>query len=296
MLDPALAARINGLALRARLIVEGALTGHHRSRLHGASVEFSQHKEYSPGDEIRHIDWKTYAKADRYYVKQFEQESQLTAYMLLDASGSMAFNGGSEDTKFAYAGQLVGALSYLLVRQQDHVGLRIFGDSQGRRFIPPRTRASHLREIFSMIVQVADAGANGVEVASTVLQEIVQKGYQRRSLIVLVSDLLNADEETMALLRRLRARSHDIVVFQVMDPHELEFPYDGMTLFSALEGNQRLLVHPSSVRAQYKKRLAAFLKFVEAECVNSGIAHFLVSTATPMETVLRDFVEQRNRR
>ncbi len=295
MLDPALAARIEGLALQARLAVEGALSGHHRSRLHGSSVEFSQHKEYTPGDEIRHIDWKTYAKADRYYVKQYEQESQLTSYMLLDASGSMGFQGDSIG-KLEYAAQLISALSYLLVRQRDHVGLNVFGSALPSRFIPPRTRPTHLREIFSMVGTAIQLGASGTDSVRAALQDIVQRGYRRRSLLVLASDLLDATPETIKLLRQLRARNHDIAVFHILDPHELEFPYEGMTMFAALEGDQRLLVNPASVRSQYKRRMAEFLEFVKTGCVDIGIAYFFVPTSQSVEQTVRDFIDQRNRR
>ena len=289
MLEPSLAASIDNLAIRARLVVEGALSGLHRARQHGASVEFSQHKEYSPGDEIRHIDWKMYAKADRYYVKQFEQESQQTAYLLLDASGSMGFQGGGEQ-KLWYAAQLVAALAYVLIRQRDYVGLGVLGGALATKYIPPRTRPTHLRDIFTMLQQTVDLGATGDASVTQALSAMMERGYRRRSLIVIVSDMLEVEEQLLVVLRRLKATQHDVVIFHTLDPHELALPYEGMTLFSALEGEQRVLVNPAAIRSRYMRQLTAFLQRLHRGCIDFGIEYHLISTEQVLEKTLRDFL------
>ncbi|MCA9673406.1 MAG: DUF58 domain-containing protein, partial [Myxococcales bacterium] len=257
-LDPVALARLGALPIRARVIVEGALSGLHRARLHGSSVEFAEHKEYSPGDEIRHIDWKAYAKLDRYYVKQYEQESQLTTYLVLDASGSMEFAGGGL-RKLEYAGTLLAALAYLVIQQQDKVGLRVFGDRAVDVLVPPRGKTSHLHDVLAVIDQVMAGGGRGDEPPAVALERIAELARRRRALIVLASDLFDPDDQVLGALRRLRAQKHDVVVLHTLDPHERTLPYEGLTLFEALESDHRMLANPAAIRREYLDKMEAFL-------------------------------------
>ena len=284
------------MPLRARLIVEGALTGMHRARLHGSSVEFAQHKEYSPGDEIKHIDWKAYAKLDRYYVKQFEQESQLTAYLVLDASASMEYAGRGL-RKLDYASHIVAALAYLLIKQRDRVGMYVFGDERvDHRFIPPRARPAHLNDIVSVINDVNERGASGAESPAAALDRIAEMASRRRSLVVLVSDLFDADDRALELLRLLKAQRHDVVVFQILDRDELEFPFEGLTSFESFENAKRsMLVNPTAIRREYQRRMTEFLARVKREYATSGIDYQLVPTDQPFELALLDFLTTRMR-
>jgi uncharacterized protein (DUF58 family) len=291
-LDPAAIAKLGPMPLRARAIVEGALSGLHRARLHGSSVEFAEHKEYSPGDEIRHIDWKAYGKYDRYYVKQYEQESELTAYLVLDATGSMAYRGDGL-SKLAYASHLLAALAYLLIRQRDKAGLFVFGGDRAR-YIPPRSRSSHLLDLLGVLEQLDVVGAAGDDSLSPVLERVAELARRRRSLIVLASDLFDPSPEPLQILRRLRARGHDVAVFQTLDPHELRLPFSGLTLFESLEDERRLLVDPSAIRGRYHKRLHAFLARVRRECVAGGVEHYLIATSQPLEKTLLDFMTLRS--
>jgi uncharacterized protein (DUF58 family) len=293
-LDPSAIARLGTLQLKARLIVEGALTGMHRARLHGSSIEFAEHKEYSPGDEIRHIDWKAYAKLDRYYVKQFEQESQLTAHLVLDASASMAYAGDGL-SKLEYASYLVAALAYLLIRQRDKVGLSVFGDERFDVHVPPRARPSHMGDLLAVIDEIHARGAGGAEPAAAALERIAELSQRRRALIVLVSDLLGDDERALDVLRRLRAQGHDPVVFQVLDPHELELPFRGLTIFDSLEDERRLMANPDTIRREYLRRLAEFLARIQGACTDSGVEYHQVATSQPLERTLLQFLTMRSR-
>jgi uncharacterized protein (DUF58 family) len=280
------------LPLRARLIVEGALSGMHRARLKGSSVEFEQHKEYSPGDELRHLDWKVYAKADRYYVKQFEQESELTAYLVLDASGSMAYRGQSS-SKLGYGAHIVAALAHLLIHQRDKVGLYAFGDQNLERLVPPRARVTHLRDLFAVLEDICARGASGDEPLATALERVGELAGRRRGMIVLVSDLFDPSERGLEVLSWLRARGHDVVVFQVLDDHELELPFEGLTLFKSLESDAELLTNPTAIRREYRRRMRTFLERVDESCKTAGIEYRQITTSKPLADLIREFVGRR---
>lgn len=293
-LDPSVLAQVSGMPLRARIVVEGALTGMHRARLRGSSIEFAEHKEYAPGDEIRHIDWKAYAKLDRYYVKQFEQESQLTAFLVLDASASMSY-AGKGVSKLAYAAYLAAALAYLLVHQRDRVGLLAFGDRRVESYVPPRARPAHLGDILAVLEDLEARGGQGDEPAAAALDRVAELAGRRRALVVLASDLFESDADSLAVLRRLHARGHDVAVFHVLDPDELELPFRGLTRFESLEDARTLLVDPESVRRAYLRRLQAFLDRAERACVDAGVGYQRVPTSQPVERTLLDFLGMRAR-
>jgi len=293
LLDPLTISRLETLPVRARVIVEGALSGLHRARQHGSSVEFAEHKEYSPGDEIRHIDWKVYGRADRFYVKQFEQESELSCFLALDASGSMDYGGGEGLSKVRYAAHLLAALAYLLIRQRDKVGLMVFGDEGLDRYVPPRARPAHLHDLFAVLDEVSHAGGRGSEPMHLALDRLGELTRKRRSLVIVASDLFEPEARGLAVLRRLRARGHDVALFQVLHPHELDLPFEGLTLFESLEDQRELLADPAAIRRQYKRRMAAFLDKVRDECVRGGVEHHLVATSRPLEQALLEFLTQR---
>ena len=295
-LDPSAIASLGNLPIKARYIVQGALSGLHRAQLHGSSVEFTEHKEYSPGDEMRHIDWKAFGKFDRYYVKRFEQESQLTANLVLDCSASMGFAGG-EVSKLAYAVHLMAALGYLLIGQRDRVGLWAFGDPKvhAHERVSPRSAPNHASELYRVLERVLERGASGQESAASALEQLAERRQRQRSLVILVSDLFGQYEEALEVLRLLRARGHDPVLFQVLDPHELSLPYSGLTRFSGLEDKRELMVDPDHMRKQYQARLRRFLDRVQEACTDSGIEYHLVATDTAIESTLLDFTVARSK-
>ncbi len=292
-LDPIAISKLESLPLRAKVIVEGALTGSHRAKLRGSSVEFAEHKEYSQGDEIRHIDWKVLGKADRYYIKQFEQESELTCYMVLDASASMNYSGKGL-SKREYACHLVAALAYLLVGQRDRVGLSIFGNAKDVRWVPPKAKPAHLRELLAMLEQVSKTPQEGAEPLADALERVAELARRRQGLVVVASDLFETDARALSVLGHLRARGHDVVVFHTLDPDEIEFPFDGLSIFESLEGDGRMLVDPASVRRMYKEKMRAFLESSEQQCLRAGIEYHRVRTDTPYEEVLLSFLASRN--
>ena len=296
-LDPVALAALGALPIKARVIVEGALTGMHRARLHGSSVEFAEHKEYSPGDEIRHIDWKAYGKLDRYYVKQFEQEAQLTVYLVLDASGSMRFDGGGL-AKLEYGGLCLAALAYLVIQQQDRVGLVVFGRRGRLEHIPPRARSTHLADVFRLLDRAVteddpDRGAD--ESPADALERVGELARRKRALVVLASDLFDPDDRTLAALRRLKAQRHDVVVLHLLAPHERSFPYRGLTRFEGLESDQYLMVNPDAIRDDYLARMKKFLARVADELGAAGVDYHLLETDRALEDALRTVIASRQR-
>jgi uncharacterized protein (DUF58 family) len=293
-IDPDHLARLGSLPIKARVIVEGALSGMHRASVHGSSVEFAEHKEYTPGDELRHVDWKAYAKLDRYYVKQFEQESQLTVYLVLDASASMAFRGGGL-AKLEYAGILLAALAYLVIQQQDKVGLVACGDRAIETLVPPRARGSHLHDLMGVLDGIMQRGGVGDESPAAALARIAELTRRRRALVVLASDLFDADDQTLATLAQLRAQRHDVTVLHLLDPHERGFPYDGLTQFESLETAHKMLVNPAAIRREYLDRMDAFLTRCRGTLASAGVDYHLVSTDTALERTLLDVMMARSR-
>ena len=293
-IDPAQLARLGSLAIKARVIVEGALSGMHRASVHGSSVEFAEHKEYSPGDELRHVDWKAYAKLDRYYVKQFEQESQLTVYLVLDASASMAFTGDGL-SKLEYGGLCLAALAYLVIQQQDKVGLVACGDPRIETLVPPRARTNHLHDLLAVLEGVIKKGGTGDESPAAALGRIAELSRRRRALIVLATDLFDTDDKTLGAVAQLRAQRHDVSVLHLLDPHELEFPYEGLTQFESLENQHKLLVNPAAVRKEYLDRMGKFLAKCRETLASAGVDYHLISTSRALERTLLDLLVTRSR-
>ena len=295
LLDPVTVSRLETLPVRARVIVEGALSGLHRARQHGSSVEFAEHKEYSPGDEIRHIDWKVYGRADRFYVKQYEQESEMSCFLALDASGSMDYGATEGLSKLRYAAHLLAALAYLLIRQRDKVGLMVFGDEGLDRYVPPRARPAHLHDLFSVLDDVSQAGGRGSEPTHLALDRLGELTRKRRSLVIVASDLFEADPRGLGVLRRLRARGHDVALFQVLHPHEIDLPFEGLTMFESLEDDRKILADPRAVRDEYLRELGAFLARTRRSCADGDVEHHLVPTDQPLEQTLLGFLTARVR-
>jgi len=287
-------ARLGALPIQARVIVEGALSGLHRASVHGSSVEFAEHKEYSPGDELRHVDWKAYAKLDRYYVKQYEQESQLTVFLVLDASASMTFRGGGL-AKLDYAALLLAAVAHLVIQQQDKVGLIVCGDRSVETLVPPRARTGHLHDVLAVIEQVIARGGRGDESPSHAIERIAELTRRRRALVIVASDLFDSEDRTVRALAQLRAHRHDVSVVHVLDPHERSFPYDGLTEFTSLESNHRMLVNPAAIRREYAERLDAFLAGTKTTFADAGVDYHLTSTDRPLDATLLELLVARSR-
>ena len=294
-LDPQAIARLESFSVRAKVVAEGALSGVHRAVARGSSVEFAEYKEYSQGDEIRHIDWRVFGKADRYVIKQFEQESQLTAQLILDASGSMTY-GGEGLSKLEYGAHVIGALAHLVIRQRDKAGLLIFGDREVESYVPPRARASHGRDLLAVIAGTLEQGARGDESAAEAIERAAEITSRRRQMIVIASDFFDRElDRTLAALKWLRARGHDVIVFHILHPDELGLPFDGLSKFVAYESNRELLASPRAIRREYTARLRQFLTKTESECIAAGVEYRPVRTDAVLETVLGAFLAARSK-
>jgi uncharacterized protein (DUF58 family) len=271
------------------MLVEGALSGLHRSPHHGQSVEFSEHKEYTPGDDVRHIDWKAYGKFDRYYIKRFEQETNLRAYLVLDASASMAY--GDPESKWEVATTMASALASLLAGQQDAVGLAI---AQGGNvsLLPARSSSGHLAAIMEKLSEVRPSGPTDLSRLADALAEKVH----RRSLVMVFSDLFDENPEGLRRLMVLRAQQHDLCLFQLLDRTELTFPFDDPTLFISMEDTRRLEANPRELRKGYLDELKRFLGDARRICRERDSDYQLVATDDSIESALVEFLSRRDRR
>jgi uncharacterized protein (DUF58 family) len=287
-LDAAALAKLSTLQLRVRSVVEGTMSGLHRAPHRGSSIEFAEHKEYSPGDDLRHLDWKALGRFDRYYIRQFENETDLRAYLLLDCSGSMAY--GEPLSKLDYGCVLVGTLAYLLAGQRDQPGLVAF-DERVRSYIPPRARRGHSAALLKALAQLRPRGKTDFTRAVEHLSEVMH----RRSLVIVVSDLFDTHERALPLLRRLRARGHQIVLFQLLHRDELEFPFGRVLLFESLEDQRRVLVDAAGMRQSYLQEMERFCTSVEASCRESQITYRRMSTADPLDLLLAELLRRRMR-
>ena len=286
--DPVVLARIANLTLQARWVVEGIMAGVHRSRSKGFSVEFEEHREYSPGDEIRRIDWKALGKFDRYFIKEYEDETNLRAHLLLDASASMDY-ASDGITKFAYGSILAASLAYLILRQQDAAGLVTFS-SRIDSFIPPKASRGYFFEIVRALESRAPKGETAI---GKILEEVASK-LTRRGLVVLISDLLDEPEEILKGLRLFRFKGNDVIVFHLLDKAELELPFEGNLLFEDIEElNLKVTTDPRTIRQTYRKVVNEFVEHVRKECHAASIDYQLLSTATPLDQALVSYLSWR---
>jgi uncharacterized protein (DUF58 family) len=286
-LHPEAVKRISRLELRARHVVEGFLSGMHRSPYFGQSIEFRQHRQYTPGDDLRHVDWKVWARQDRLYVKQFEEDTNLRCTLLVDVSNSMRYGRGPLN-KFEYGCTIAASLAYLVLKQHDAISCVAF-DQTIRRSVPSRTRHTHL----SAIVEALSAcdPADKTELYS-VLRGVAET-FPRRGLMVLISDLLADQAATLRGLRLLRQRGHDVVLFHILDDDELDFPFDGSTRFEGLESADALTCNPRALRAGYLEALHAYLDDTRRACARNTIDYALLRTSQPLDAALATFLSSR---
>jgi uncharacterized protein (DUF58 family) len=288
-LDPAVVARLGTLELKARTIVEGFLSGLHRSPFKGFSVEFAEYRQYMPGDDLATIDWKVYARSDRHYVKKFEEETNLDCHLMLDVSGSMAY-GSRGITKHEYASCLAASIGYLMNRQRDAVGLAAF-DERIVAMLPVSSRPGHLRSLLVTLSRLTLGRETDVARPLHQLAESLTK----RGLVVLISDLLDDPARVIQGLKHFQYRGSDVIVFHVLDPDEIEFPFERATRFEDLETAQEVLVLPSAVREHYLKAIGGLIDRYKRELGSCGIDYQLLSTAQPLEMALLAYLSTRAR-
>jgi uncharacterized protein (DUF58 family) len=294
-LDPKVLSKITRLDLQARLVVEGFISGLHRSPFHGFSVEFATHREYVPGDDLKHLDWKVQAKTDRFYIKQYEEETNLKATFLLDVSESMHYgtetlglDGKEGMTKYAYAASVAASLAFMLLQQQDAVGLAVF-DEELKTYLPPSANPNHIKSFVHAIGMHEPKAKTSLEPICHALAEKLS----RRGLICIVSDLFTDVDGLMRGLQHFRHYDHEVMVLHVMDQDELTFPFQGNTQFLGLEDTGKLTIEPRSLREGYLEAVDRFCKDVKRRCIANHIDYKLVSTADHLDAALLAFLAAR---
>jgi uncharacterized protein (DUF58 family) len=286
-LDPLTLAKVRGLELQARLVVEGYLSGMHKSPYHGFSVEFAQHREYVPGDDIKHVDWKVYGRTGRFFLKQYEEETNLVCWILLDVSESMQYGSGPV-TKYDYACMAAAALAYLVQHQADSVGLVTF-DNQVRRFLKPSSQGSLLKEM----VHTMNQGGSGEKTRMAPLFHDLAERINRRALVFVLSDMFDDVQDILMGFKHLRHKRHEVVLWHILDGAELTFPFQEATLFRGLEEYPELLTDPRTLRKSYLEQIEQFVSELQRGCRNQNIDYVQLRTDTPLSVALSSYLAHR---
>ena len=290
-LRPEVIRQVSRMDLRAKFIVEGFLSGLHASPFQGFSVEFSEHRKYVPGDDLKDLDWNVYAKTDKYYLKKFQAETNVTGYLVMDLSASMAYTYRQELTKFDYAICLAAALGYLMIHQQDPVGLVTF-DTRIQTSLPPRSKRTQLGTILSVLANLKPSGAT--EIAGCLHQ--LASMIRGKSLVMIFSDLLTEPEPVLQALHHLRHRGHEIILFHILDEAEVHFPFEGVVEFEDVEEARRLTVDARGMKPDYLQSLHDFRAHYRAECARAGMDYVAMDTSVSFDKALMEYLLQRQRR
>ncbi len=290
LLDPSIISKINSLELRARLVVEGFMVGLHKSPYHGFSVEFIQHRPYMQGDSLRDVDWKVYGKTEKFYIKQYEEETNLRSYVLLDVSKSMQFSSGNNVSKLEYASTLAAALSYLMMKQQDAFGLTLYSD-RIVQYLPPKATKSYLRQILKSLVSVK---ASDTTNTAACLNSVAEK-IKRRGLVIIISDLFDDIDSVISALKHFSYQKNEIIVFQILDPIERNFAFGRDAIFKDMESEEELTTQPYQIQKAYKLAMEEFIGKIKSECLNSKIDFNIIETSTPFDKALMSYIQKRRR-
>ncbi|KPL02411.1 MAG: hypothetical protein AMJ90_05920 [candidate division Zixibacteria bacterium SM23_73_2] len=288
-LKPDVVSKLSGIEIKARLVVEGFIAGLHKSPYHGFSVEFAEHRQYMPGDSIRNIDWKVYAKSDRYFVKEFEEETNLKAYILLDTSASMGYKSNGIH-KLEYSSYLSAALAYLMLKQRDSVGLVVF-DEHIRKYLPPKSTMSHLHNLLKELDKLNPSRTTDI---SLTLHEMAER-IKRRGLIIVISDLLDDPDLIINGLKHFRHKKHEVLVFHILDSRERDFGFTREAVFKDLETGEEILTSPWQIRKDYKEKLSQIIKRYTLQCRESIIDYVLLDTSVPYDIALFSYLSKRKR-
>lgn len=289
-LKPDVVSKLSGMEIKARLVVEGFIAGLHKSPYHGFSVEFAEHRQYMPGDPLRNVDWKVYAKTDRFFIKEFEEETNLKAYILLDTSGSMGYSSNGVN-KLEYSCYLSAALSYLMLKQRDSVGLVLF-DQNIKKYIPPKSALrSHLHVILQELDKLKPSQTTNI---SSALHEMAER-IKRRGLIILISDLFDDPDKVINGLKHFRHKKHEVIVFHVLDPKERSFAFPELAIFKDMETDEELMTSPWQIRKEYTERFKALVNKYTLQCRESLIDYVLLDTSIPFDYALFSYLSKRQR-
>ncbi len=311
-LNPSALSKLSNLELKAKFVVEGFMTGLHKSPYHGFSVEFAEHRQYMPGDDLKHLDWKVYARTNRYFIKQYEEETNLKAYILLDISKSMDFSyskpannsslkklfskeknqaAGKRLTKLEYGSYIAASLAYLMLLQRDAVSLTVY-DTKIRKFIPARSTNANLKLILKELSGVKAANATGTAECLNLIADKIN----RRGIIIIISDLFDNKEEVMKSLRHFRYDKNEVILFHVLDPVELSFMDSAPVRLVDSETKEELFSQPSDIKKDYEKLMKKFTEDYKSECVKNNIDYVLLTTETPFDTALLKYLNKRSRK
>ena len=288
--DPEVLSRIASLNIRATKLVEGLLSGHHQSRHKGSSVEFADYKDYTPGDEIKHIDWKVVGKTDKHQIKQFEQSTNLKATILLDASGSMGYESSNPEAmnKMDYARTLVAALSYLFLKQYDAVGLSLFSEYIINH-VPPRSKPTHFKHILHELTVLTPSGVTRIE---DVIESLAER-LPGRGILILISDFLTKETGVEKKLKLLVSRGLEVILFHILDPDEVSLPFEGDIVFESLEDDSPINLDPADIRETYQREIQDQIQYYRSYCSRLGVDYIFLETSTPLEQGLGYYLLRR---
>jgi len=289
-LDPKVIAQLDNIELKARLVVEGFITGLHRSPYHGFSVEFAEHRQYHAGDEIRHIDWKVFGRTEKFYIKQYEEETNLRSVLAIDSSGSMKFSSKGNIPKYEYSSYLAAAIAYMLFNQRDAVGLAMY-DTMLRTYLPPRSKPSYLHEILKTIDTTVPANETGTAQA---LEQLAER-IKRRGLIAIFSDFFDDSQSVLKALKHFRHKNHEVIAFHVLDPREVDFKFGYAANFVDMETGEEMVTQPYQLQKVYSKAVSGFIGEIKASCRQHNIDYHLIDTAMPFDKALREYLTKRNK-
>lgn len=295
-LQPDVVSKLSNMELRARLVVEGFITGLHKSPYHGFSVEFAEHRQYMPGDEIRRIDWRVYGKTDRFYVKQFEEETNLKSYIVIDTSASMRFaseidtKGTKRISKIDYASFVAASLSYLMVQQRDAVGLMLY-DSELRTTIPPHATQQHMRRVLIELEKVRPSQSTN---SAAALHQLAER-ISRRGLVIILSDLFDDPDNVVAALKHFRHNNHEVLVMHILDPLERSFAFGTDAVFKDIETGEMVTTQPYHIQKVYQEAMKEFIERYKRECRENMIDYVLLDTSTTFDVALLNYLNKRHR-
>ncbi len=289
-LNPSIISKLNSLELRARLVVEGFMVGLHKSPYHGFSVEFTEHRPYMQGDGIKDIDWKVYGKTDKFFIKQYEEETNLKSYILLDTSRSMQYSSEGNISKLEYATTLVASLSYLMNKQQDAVGLTLYSDKINKYF-PPKASRAYLQEILKQLTEISASDKTNT---ASCLNSIAEK-IKRRGLVIIVSDFFDDVNSILSALKHFRYQKNEVIVFQIIDPLERNFAFGNDAIFKDLETADEITTQPYQIQKAYMEAMEEFISKIKTECLNSNIEYNLIETSTPFDKALFSYIQKRRK-
>ena len=289
-LDPSVITKLDSLELKAKLVVEGFMVGLHKSPYHGFSVEFSQHRPYIQGDSLKDVDWKVYGKTEKFYIKQFEEETNLKCHIIVDISKSMDYSSAENISKIEYAKILSAALSYLMIKQQDAVGLTIYSDSI-HQYFPPKSTRIFYQEILKTLSKITSGNTTNT---ASCLSEVAEK-IHKRGLVIIISDFFDEIDYVLQSLKHFRYKKNEVIVFQILDPTEKKFNFAKDTVFKDLETKEELTTQPHQIQKAYIKAMDEFINKIKSECLNSKIEYNLITTNTPFDKALFSYIQKRRK-